>query len=859
MKKKLVIILAALLVGTLPLGAVFNEKDLGRTISVLRYELQQQYDKMEHSRDRMDRSNDSQHDRMVDMLKRCDELSLMLYSQNPDYTFDLTYALNEVTKQYEDFRRECIPFTNIVSNLNGEIDRYERLLEALRHLPPQLQEISEVPDSLVESNPVFEKMIYRDNDPAFILDSLGCADRDSCVFYASSLLKMYKQQKVMVRRDSTHYAEMSEKLKSSYDYAQDRYAQIRRDIFLSGQQNILSVLSDLPGELRKIVQDCSQKYSGLSLQSAWRGPVVVAFVIVMLFFLVIATVLSNLIVWLFRHKFKNYGTPQFKSRRRVVTLLAGSLIFALIVMNGTSAVSQNFINEAASQMMVYSWLLVVTFASLLVRHESDRISAALRLRTPVLALGFVVIFLRVVFVPNSLLNLAYPVLLLIFSIWQLATCRRYRKGARRKNDVDLAFGNISLIVMASSMILSWCGFVLLALQVFIWWMFQLAAAYTLLALYDLLNVYAGRIVDKKIEAYKAENEVYGTREDGAFIGITYLVDLLQKAVIPMLAIFSVYVSLYLASDMFDLTQVCRELFMKNFVSLTDADGNEFLSLSCFKITVVAELFFLFRYVSYLLKALYRKRRMARVERENGGVHVRANAVNLTLANNVIAILVWGAFIAIAVVLLKIPLGALSIVAAGLATGIGLALKDVLNNFIYGIQLMSGRLRVGDYIECDGYRGKVEKISYQSTQVETVEGAVISFTNSTLFNKNFTNLTRNNGYEFVAIPVGVAYGTSVEEVRTMLLSSLGAAFSDRKDSFGRDLVEKKHGIWMHFAGFGDSSVDLTVKQFVLVEEKAAYMAEAREVIYDTLNRGGIEIPFPQCDVHMDAGSGNQDKN
>ena len=53
----------------------------------------------------------------------------------------------------------------------------------------------------------------------------------------------------------------------------------------------------------------------------------------------------------------------------------------------------------------------------------------------------------------------------------------------------------------------------------------------------------------------------------------------------------------------------------------------------------------------------------------------------------------------------------------------------------------------------------------------------------------------------------------------------------------------------FDGFGDSSVDLMVVQFVLVSQKAAYSSAARELIYNTLNTNGIEIPFPQRDIHI----------
>jgi hypothetical protein len=109
---------------------------------------------------------------------------------------------------------------------------------------------------------------------------------------------------------------------------------------------------------------------------------------------------------------------------------------------------------------------------------------------------------------------------------------------------------------------------------------------------------------------------------------------------------------------------------------------------------------------------------------------------------------------------------------------------------------------GFWIECDGVRGKVTAINYQCVQAETIEGTEMSFLNSSLFGKNFNNLSRNNSYELTIVTVGVAYGTEIQRVRE-----------------------------------------------VLVAERVAYFDRAKEAIYDALTAAGITIAFPQCDVHL----------
>ena len=76
------------------------------------------------------------------------------------------------------------------------------------------------------------------------------------------------------------------------------------------------------------------------------------------------------------------------------------------------------------------------------------------------------------------------------------------------------------------------------------------------------------------------------------------------------------------------------------------------------------------------------------------------------------------------------------------------MKDTINNLFYGIQLMAGRIRVGDKISCDGVRGIVQRVSYLTTQVEEEDGSLIAFTNTDLFTKNFKNLNSGKNYELL---------------------------------------------------------------------------------------------------------------
>jgi small-conductance mechanosensitive channel len=855
-RKRFIIAVLALL--CIPAFAVFNEKDLGKTLSVLRYELKQEYIRMSSQDNDMQAMDEAQHQQMVDMIKKCNELSLMLYSQNEDYTFDMTYALKEVSREYDTFNSGKLPFNQIISNFDTEIDRYTRLIESLHRIPAPGDVFVETDslkrDSLLRARAVTEIVDTLDTatrKQAFLLDDDSRDDRDACIYYAEALLALYQEGKDMILTDSQHYESASARLRESYDYAQERYKVIQRRMFIKGTGSYFMTLKRLKSNWKRAYADCQNKYSRSQAfdqtlaASEWRGPMVFGFLGTQFGILLLATLLSLLAAAILRPKVKSMQSDVFQHRLPAFCLLCGVLVFGLCQYIIPKIVDNNFFKVASSLLIVLAWILVVMLLSLIIRHRGAETTPRLKLYVPTILLGFLIIIFRVIFIPNRMMNIIFPPVMLITVIWQLVLCIRNRKF---KADADIIIGWITLAILVATATLSWCGFVLLGIQIAIWWLFQAAAVEAILAMIVLLNKFKTRYLDRKVAEYRKSHPTTDSKEHkGDTIRVTWLYDLVSQVLLPVTAIISIPLCVYMALDVFDLTEISHQIFYTTFFDFKNAEGQEIFKLSFYMIVLASSLYFVFRYLNYALQFIYRDLMFGHIRRTSGKDHVEANEINLSLSKSVISILVWGSYVILTILLLRIPMGAVSIIAAGLATGLGLAMKDILNNFIYGIQLMSGRLRVGDWVECDGVRGKVTSISYQSTQIETIEGAVMSFLNAALFNKNFKNLTRNNAYEFVKLVVGVSYGTDVEKVRTVLSEALKPLCT--KDSFKREIVDPKRGITVTFENFGDSSVDIAVKQYVLVSERFGYTARAKEAIYDALNRNGISIPFPQRDIHI----------
>ena len=189
---------------------------------------------------------------------------------------DISYALEKVSREYNDFNKNRTPYDRIVANLDIEIGRYARLIESLRRLPPELVDLEVVPDSLAyhndsldvhlqhnESllqqelmeqvevitamNQVQDTSVTEEAVPAFILTEQGQIDRDTCLFYASELLKMYAASREMAMADSTHYREAQLRMEESYQYARDYYDILENKVFIEGQTPWSAILSH-PGE-----------------------------------------------------------------------------------------------------------------------------------------------------------------------------------------------------------------------------------------------------------------------------------------------------------------------------------------------------------------------------------------------------------------------------------------------------------------------------------------------------------------------------------------------------------------------------------------------------------------------------------
>ena len=762
------------LLTTLSAQAVLKEKDLQQTLQILRSELTMHHRELSQRIEMNRKQNEQVRQRLVETMKRSDQNSLMLYSQKLDYVFDLTYACHEATEQYYDFRRQQLPFKMFMDKTESEIARYDSLITSLKSMP------------------------------ITILDDKGKTDRNVCLTLASNIRNSLLENRATLNDYIRIYDRTEQRLSYLNDYAQNRYLDIQTNIFKNGGDSYFTILTNWSRYWRNMERTVEKKYQP-NAHSQWDSRWIFGLLFSTIIYAIIATLLNFLAI-----RFvvpKRFRTSEFMKKRTCITIATTTITFALILGITLALTDQNFFIMAANLLVEYAWLLGVILLSLLWRVTGDQIKSAFRIYTPLLFVGFLVIAIRIILIPNELVNITFPPILLICALWQWSVVRRHNQNVPRS---DMFYTYISLTVFVISVVCSWIGYTLLAVQILIWWTMQLTCILTItcvslyLKLYGKRNHYEERPITK-----------------------TWMYDLAYQVLLPVMGVCSVMISIYWAADVFNLSDLCWKIFKTHFVDLKN------LQLSILTVAMVITLWFFFNYVNRTILQLLR-------------MHFQTKdpdtaASREVMGKNVLQVVVWGAWFLISMGILNVSMEWLLVVTGGLSTGIGFASKDIIENIYYGISLMTGRIKVGDLIQVDDITGRVTSISYTSTIIEALTGEVITFQNSQLFTKNYKNLTRNHGYVLQIITYGVAYGSNLAQVKQLI--------EDATNGLQLEGTDLSKPITTRVYELGDSSVNFKLFVWTDALMRNIVTSQLLATIYDTLNQNNIEIPFPQQDVHI----------
>lgn len=196
---------------------------------------------------------------------------------------------------------------------------------------------------------------------------------------------------------------------------------------------------------------------------------------------------------------------------------------------------------------------------------------------------------------------------------------------------------------------------------------------------------------------------------------------------------------------------------------------------------------------------------------------------------------------LAVAAMGIDLDRFALLAGAFGVGIGFGLQNVVNNFASGLILLTERpIQVGDTIDAGDSLGEVVRIGIRSSTVRTWSGAELIVPNAQLISERVINWTLSDRQRRIDVPVGVAYGTDRDRVLALLTRVGNESELVMNDPAPRAL----------FKGFGDSSLDFELRAWTSDLDGIAVIQSSLAMgIGDALAEAGIEIPFPQRDLHV----------
>ena len=225
------------------------------------------------------------------------------------------------------------------------------------------------------------------------------------------------------------------------------------------------------------------------------------------------------------------------------------------------------------------------------------------------------------------------------------------------------------------------------------------------------------------------------------------------------------------------------------------------------------------------------------------IGARASLVNVVIYS------LWVLAIYTGINILGIDLSSLAFMAGALGIGIGFGLQNIVNNFISGIILLfDPSIQVGDMVQIGEDWGTISRINIRTTVVQTFDNASLIIPNSHMLSDRVTNWSYKDPKVRRQVDVGVAYGSDVQLVRKVLLEIIHDMPEIMDDPAPR----------VDFMDFADSALIFRVRFWITSPEFwLTAPTELRFRIDEEFKKNGIEIAFPQQDIHIRSASGLQE--
>ena len=492
-----------------------------------------------------------------------------------------------------------------------------------------------------------------------------------------------------------------------------------------------------------------------------------------------------------------------KMQRPIIFFVLGC---ALLIYSGYA--KKGYLDQHISSAGMYLLICATLYASIVLGQVSRKLAYSAKMVAPLVTLSGIIILYSIMMLSTFLIDITSPIIFLVCGFWQLFILLRHLNYLSISSRI---ISMMSILIMFLGAYFCKIGYSYMTLIGTLGWLVIVSNICIITALVKLSKFVSKRILRiKKMLPYQRYIKLWVN-------------SLLALLIIPLLSIEILHYGMIWTTQLFDL-----EHFL-------DAALNHRYMLYSFiqEITIgyILLLITMAIVLNYIISIMQATLRLVYENRPEFG--------QIQTAITLSSLIIWCIYCLFALNLLKANYSSMLVIMGGMSVGIGLGLKDTIENLVSGLSLMLGRMRPGDVVECNGIRGKVSHVGYRTTTIETLDGSIICFQNMQIFNQNYRNLTRNHGYELCRVVIGVTYGTDVAHTRTLILEALSQV----------KLLSSKHSSYVNLEEFADSSINLAVNVWVPVEQRYIVLSSVREAIYNSFKKNGIEIPFPQQELKI----------
>jgi potassium efflux system protein len=634
------------------------------------------------------------------------------------------------------------------------------------------------------------------------LSPTGRADRRRCIGICNGIENQLRQYHSRLDTDSRQYQIVNMRMEDIEKYNITRFNQIRDKVFLTGSESYFTTLAHFGERWHEFIHSVHYDFfEGQNASPDWVARRWQLLGSGLGLFLLSLFISFSFMKWFCPKKWRK---PSIMAKKNYIIATMTAFLFSFLMIFTISFLLQRYYFIVATSIFIEFTLLVgIILLSLSLRLDAEHIGQGLKFYLQAISIAAILIWYRIALVSNIIVSFTLPILFIAFLAWHLYVLIHDGRGATR---ADTFFSWFTFVLALGCTILCWSGYRFLSLQLIILWLILLTSIQLIICLRHLLG----------LTAVHNDKETLTVKE-------IWFDSLMDKLILPLISIMLFVGSIIWASHIFSMSTWVIELFKAYFINMpTVAIVSVENILWLFAIAII------FNYAIFIVKEILHS-----IYEDNYDSGIIPVCVTIG------TILLWGIYIIIVVILLHINNQGIVAAVGGISMGVGFALKDTINNLFCGLSLMTGRVRVGDIIECDGIRGKIINVGIRSTIVETIDGYIIAFLNNQLFTKNFKNLTKNHGYELDNISVDVPYNINIEDARKAIVDSLSHT----------DFLAPSHAPEVIINNFGDNGVSLGIIVWTPVASRVFAISKVREIIYMALQKAGIEIPGPQRDIHI----------